>query len=201
MVFLLLVAETMPPTSDAVPLIGIYFCCIMIMCSMSMMFTVIVLNFHYRGPETHSIPSWVNEWINGRLAWLLFMKRPGQQKHKHTNDTIERTRLHDIVVQERQSRCLLSGLEFEDEIRMENGAVPKPGDSPFLSTKSDLLSILRELRKITTRCKREEEEVIVRGEWRFAAMVIDRLCLWICVTFTVISTLAVLFSAPNLVTT
>lgn len=200
MVFLLLVAETMPPTSDAVPLIGIYFCCIMIMCSMSMLFTVIVLNFHYRGPETHTIPSWVNEWVNGRLAWLLWMKRPGPAQNRHTKDTIERTRLHDIVVQERQSRCLLSGLDFDEEIRIENGALPKPGESPFLSTKSDLLSILKELRKITTRCKREEEEVVVRGEWRFAAMVIDRLCLWICVTFTVISTLAVLFSAPHLVT-
>jgi nicotinic acetylcholine receptor len=128
------------------------------------------------------------------------MKRPGHKPYTQTRDTIERTRLHDIVVQERQSRCLLSGLEFEEDIRIENGAVPKPGDSPFLSTKSDLLSILKELRKLTTRCKREEEDVVVRAEWRFAAMVIDRLCLWICVTFTVISTLAVLFSAPNFVT-
>lgn len=138
--------------------------------------------------------------MNGRLAWLLWMKRPGHAQNRHTKDTIERTRLHDIVVQERQSRCLLSGLDFDEEIRIENGALPKSGESPFLSTKSDLLSILKELRKITTRCKREEEEVVVRGEWRFAAMVIDRLCLWICVTFTVISTLAVLFSAPHLVT-
>ncbi|XP_078315737.1 neuronal acetylcholine receptor subunit alpha-7-like isoform X1 [Crassostrea virginica] len=198
MVFLLLVAETMPPTSDAVPLIGIYFCCIMIMCSMSMLFTVIVLNFHYRGPDTHRIPSWVNEWINGRLAWLLWMKRPGPTHIRHPKDAIERTRLHDIVVQERQSSCLLSALD--EDIRVENGTLPKPGESPFHNTRSDLLCILRELRKITSRSKREEEEVVVRGEWRFAAMVIDRLCLWICVTFTLISTLAVLFSAPHLVT-
>jgi hypothetical protein len=33
----------------------------MIMCSLSVMFTVIVLNFHYRGPETYRMPIWVSQ--------------------------------------------------------------------------------------------------------------------------------------------
>ena len=52
--------------------------------------------------------------------------------------------------------------------------------------------------KIQLKCKREDEDLELRGEWRFAAMVLDRLCLWICVTLTVLSTTAIMFSAPTL---
>ena len=42
----------------------------------------------------------------------------------------------------------------------------------------------------------EEEEII--SDWKFAAMVIDRFCLIIFTAFTVITTVAVLFSAPHI---
>lgn len=208
MVFLLLVAETVPPTSDAVPLIGIYFCCIMIMCSLSVMFTVIVLNFHYRGPETYRMPDWIRRYINGWLAWCLHMKRPGRDMKEFrkgsSSSLTSSLRLRDAMLQERQSRILLTNfVEADEEMRVENGAyvrrVTAPREeNPYLSPKSDLSAILREIRKITAKCKREDDDLELRGEWRFAAMVLDRLCLWICVTLTVLSTTAIMSSAPTL---
>jgi len=35
---------------------GMYFACIMMMCSWSVVFTVLVLNLHYRSPDTHHVP-------------------------------------------------------------------------------------------------------------------------------------------------
>ena len=94
-------------------------------------------------------------------------------------------------------------METDEDIRIEYGAyvrrVTSPREeNPYLSPKSDLNAILREIRKITAKCKREDEDLELRGEWRFAAMVLDRLCLWICVTLTVLSTTAIMFSAPTL---
>ena len=112
--------------------------------------------------------------------------------------------LRDAMLQERQSRILLANyVETDEDIRMENGAyvrrVTSPREeNPYLNPKSDLNAILREIRKITAKCKREDEDLELRGEWRFAAMVLDRLCLWICVTLTVLSTTAIMFSAPTL---
>ena len=39
---------------------GMYFACIMLMCSLSVVFTVLVLNYHHRSPDTHSMPEWVS---------------------------------------------------------------------------------------------------------------------------------------------
>lgn len=62
-----------------------------------------------------------------------------------------------------------------------------------------LTSILMELKKITTKLRQDEEEIDIKNEWKFAALVIDRLCLWICLAATLISTAAILGSAPHLV--
>ncbi|KAL4227369.1 Neuronal acetylcholine receptor subunit alpha-7 [Mactra antiquata] len=228
MVFLLLVAETMPPTSDALPLIGIYFCCIMVMTSLSVLFTVIVLNFHYRGPETHIILPWVRFGINVALAKVLCMSRPKTNKRRQSV-LFNRQRLGDIQMHERTHALLPNLLESEEEYRAcsENGLCgrhdwrrhrqsrdsnmspqihqlaeeidrTKPHDTNGVSCR-DISSILSELRKITSKMKQEEEENEIKNEWKFAALVIDRLSLLICLAATFISTAAILLSAPHLI--
>ena len=48
-------------THDVTVLSGMYFACIMLMCSLSVVFTVLVLNYHHRTPDTHNMPSWVSD--------------------------------------------------------------------------------------------------------------------------------------------
>ncbi|XP_076814946.1 acetylcholine receptor subunit alpha-type acr-16-like [Clavelina lepadiformis] len=59
-VFMLLIMETMPPTSDAMPLISKYFACSLIAVCASVAGTVLVLSFHYTSPE-----------IDGRMSPAL----------------------------------------------------------------------------------------------------------------------------------
>ena len=33
----------------------------MLMCSLSVVFTVLVLNYHHRTPDTHNMPRWVSD--------------------------------------------------------------------------------------------------------------------------------------------
>ena len=63
----------------------------------------------------------------------------------------------------------------------------------------DLQAITRELRFITSRMKKREEESDMIADWKFAAMVVDRICLIIFTLFTIIATLAVLYSAPHII--
>nr|XP_016936996.1 neuronal acetylcholine receptor subunit alpha-7 isoform X3 [Drosophila suzukii] len=65
-VFLNMVAETMPATSDAVPLLGTYFNCIMFMVASSVVSTILILNYHHRNPDTHEMSEWdyfVRTWL------------------------------------------------------------------------------------------------------------------------------------------
>ncbi len=63
----------------------------------------------------------------------------------------------------------------------------------------DLNPIVRELKFITNRMRREDELQEIISEWKFAAIVIDRLCLILFSGFAVISTAVCLLSAPHLI--
>ncbi|XP_060601913.1 neuronal acetylcholine receptor subunit alpha-3-like [Ruditapes philippinarum] len=70
-VFMLLVAESMPPTSEFVPLIGIYLTVSMAVASVSVILTVVVLKLHHCSPNQKKIPRWVRHIVLGYLAKLV----------------------------------------------------------------------------------------------------------------------------------
>jgi len=72
--------------------------------------------------------------------------------------------------------------------------VPGVGGTPVVCL---LKSILGELRSVTSKLRQDERFEDECSDWKFAAMVVDRLCLCLFTMFTVISTFAILFSAPH----
>lgn len=81
---------------------------------------------------------------------------------------------------------------------MGNAHVAHGSATAANATNRELQCILKELKFITNRMKLQEEEEEVISDWKFAAMVIDRFCLIIFTAFTVITTIAVLCSAPHI---
>uniref|UniRef100_A0A131YGP4 Nicotinic acetylcholine receptor, invertebrate n=1 Tax=Rhipicephalus appendiculatus TaxID=34631 RepID=A0A131YGP4_RHIAP len=96
-VFMLAIAEKMPETSESIPLLGIYLTAVMAITSISVVMTVIVLNFHYRGPSRKEVPAWLRRLLldkspSGR-GWF---SRPARRKtvgdnHVHFYDLPSRT--------------------------------------------------------------------------------------------------------------
>ncbi|NP_001297421.1 neuronal acetylcholine receptor subunit alpha-10-like precursor [Aplysia californica] len=72
-VFMLLIAESMPATSEFVPLIGIYLTVTMGMTSMSIILTVFVLQLHHVGPHKRRVPRWLRSLVFEVLARLVCM--------------------------------------------------------------------------------------------------------------------------------
>ncbi|XP_058796568.1 neuronal acetylcholine receptor subunit alpha-7 isoform X2 [Phymastichus coffea] len=219
-VFLNLVAESMPTTSDAVPLIGTYFNCIMFMVASSVVLTVLVLNYHHRKPDNYEMPNWTKAVFLQWLPWMLRMDRPGK---KITRKTILMTnRMKELELQERSSKSLLANvLDIDDDFRHIGSTQPtstymrsvygtplttRPStveetsaSLPLSGTQRELHTILKELQFITSRMKKADLESEIVSDWKFAAMVVDRFCLIAFTLFTVVATVAVLFSAPHII--
>ncbi|CAK1540327.1 unnamed protein product [Leptosia nina] len=226
-VFSLLVGHVITKTSEAIPLIGTYFNCIMFMVASSVVLTVVVLNYHHRTADIHEMPQWIKTVFLQWLPWILRMSRPGK---KITRKTIMMSnRMRELELKERSSKSLLANvLDIDDDFRH----VPPPPNSTastgnlgpgcsifrtdfrrsFVrpSTMEDvggglgshhreLHLILRELQFITARMKKADEEAELISDWKFAAMVVDRFCLFVFTLFTIIATVAVLLSAPHII--
>eukprot|EP00090_Calanus_glacialis_P006441 TRINITY_DN15013_c0_g1_i1.p1 TRINITY_DN15013_c0_g1~~TRINITY_DN15013_c0_g1_i1.p1 ORF type:complete len:128 (-),score=7.71 TRINITY_DN15013_c0_g1_i1:453-812(-) len=63
----------------------------------------------------------------------------------------------------------------------------------------ELNLILKEIKVITDKIKDDEESASIEADWKFAAMVLDRLCLVFFTVFTIVATLAVLAAAPHVI--
>jgi hypothetical protein len=77
-VFLLLVSKILPPTSMVIPLISKYLIFTLMMNIITILNTVIIINWNYRTPRTHNMPKWVRIVFINFLPKVLFMKRPEQ---------------------------------------------------------------------------------------------------------------------------
>ena len=75
-VFLLLVSKILPPTSLVLPLIAKYLLFTFIMNTVSILVTVVIINWNFRGPRTHRMPTWIRVVFLQCLPAILLMRRP-----------------------------------------------------------------------------------------------------------------------------
>lgn len=87
----------------------------------------------------------------------------------------------------------------DEEVLLPGGGGGQASSSSVSSAEPDLAKILEEVRYIAKHFRDQDEEEIVCNEWKFAASVIDRLCLMAFSLFTTLCTTGILMSAPNFV--
>jgi len=75
-VFMLIVAEIMPATSEVIPLISIYYTGIMFEVALSLVATCMVLKCYYNNPSVSEMPTWVRTIVLNWLAKIVRVKVP-----------------------------------------------------------------------------------------------------------------------------
>ncbi|XP_072004197.1 neuronal acetylcholine receptor subunit alpha-7 isoform X3 [Engystomops pustulosus] len=223
-VFMLLVAEIMPATSDSVPLIAQYFASTMIIVGLSVVVTVIVLQYHHHDPHGGKMPKWTRIILLNWCAWFLRMKRPGEDKvrpvcqhnNKQRRCSMASVEVNTVSGQQSSNGNMLyigfRGLEgihctptTDSGVICGRMACSPTHDENLLhhprhqEGEHDLSKILEELRYIANRFRDQDEDESICNEWKFAASVVDRLCLMAFSIFTIICTIGILMSAPNFV--
>ncbi|XP_065349725.1 acetylcholine receptor subunit alpha-like isoform X1 [Cloeon dipterum] len=250
-VFFLLLAEIIPPTSLVVPLLGKFVLFTMILDTFSICVTVVVLNVHFRSPQTHTMAPWVKRVFIHILPRLLVMRRPqytidkrGFSHHRVMVRTCNGLELRDPSMYAGSSAAALHELGVPAEMPLYP---PPPHDYnsvvtwPFLRDLSSSASQVEPLcrihgtpshapldaestpaaeeplrppphwhlcpelhkaidgvRFIADHTKREEDSTRVKEDWKYVAMVLDRLFLWIFTLAVLVGTAGIILQAPTL---
>jgi hypothetical protein len=77
---------------------------------------------------------------------------------------------------------------------VDGGAITQP-----TAAAAALAAILGELRALTGKLREEDDRQALCSDWKFAAMVVDRVCLVFFSVFTAVSTFAIIFAAPHVI--
>lgn len=199
-VFFLLLAEIIPP-SIVVPLIGKYLLFTMILVTLSILVTVIVLNVHFRSPYTHTMAPWVRRLFLGLLPRLLYMRRPIPDKEaKNTyqhrqcngmpqNKTCREILHHNVNLQRgflQASREAILAEVGDSGVRMRR-PIPR-----------EVLDAVESVCFIADHLKKGDREISIKEDWKYVAMVIDRLFLWIFTTACLVGTFGIILQAPTI---
>ncbi|XP_043099688.1 neuronal acetylcholine receptor subunit alpha-7 isoform X2 [Puntigrus tetrazona] len=229
-VFMLLVAEIMPATSDSVPLIAQYFASTMMIVGLSVVVTVLVLQFHHHDPQGGKMPRWVRVILLNWCAWFLRMKKPGEERkssYKYDHSPVHHASASSIQMgvmpgQPSSTNSTTNGhmnLYFGYH-SIDSACCPPSSDSGVSCSggrvsgspneeqreavrmfvgEQEIHRILAEVMYIAQRFRDQDEAEAICSEWKFAAAVVDRLCLVAFSLFSIICTFTILMSAPNFI--
>ena len=240
--FSLLMSEILPPSSNAIPIITLYFMCVMIMSSISVIASVIVISLHFRNAQNYTMPVWVQKYICYYLAWMLRMKHPrydltwwgirhrwGSAKEHVDNvnangsignhhsmpllhHTVESLPDHPSNLSRKSCTSTNEQENYQSRSVLDLTVIPMSNipSSDFYENltkvsqldhiemiRSELRTIISHLASLTRHAQRQEDHDVVCQDWKFVAMVVDRLCLVLFSIAMVSFTLFTLFSTPN----
>ncbi|XP_036271515.1 neuronal acetylcholine receptor subunit beta-4 isoform X1 [Pipistrellus kuhlii] len=192
-VFLLLISKIVPPTSLDVPLIGKYLMFTMVLVTFSIVTSVCVLNVHHRGPGTHTMAPWVQRCFLHRLPAFLFMKRPqggggggGPARPGRPPRLPEGPSGSPYFVNSEAETHKAPGAADLGDFRL-----PASGGR----FRRDVQEALEGVSFIARHMRSDDQDQSVVEDWKYVAMVVDRLFLWVFVVVCVLGTVG-LFLPP-----
>ncbi|XP_074104838.1 nicotinic acetylcholine receptor alpha3 subunit isoform X1 [Cotesia typhae] len=276
-VFFLLLAEIIPPTSLVVPLLGKFVLFTMILDTFSICVTVVVLNVHFRSPQTHVMAPWVRRVFIHVLPRLLVMRRydlrpqfqidrrsfdrqrvmvrtcnglevrdptrfaedPGAEfieppmlfpsvdsrdelnpryinysrtrSYKMTFIKLNSFHSHLIIIHFYSRELEAVNLGSACQIHGSPASIPPPPQLPTEDSVDalcktlnnwhhcpELYKAIEAIRFIADHTKREEDSTRVKEDWKYVAMVLDRLFLWIFTLAVIVGTAGIILQAPTL---
>ncbi|KAL8196905.1 UNVERIFIED_CONTAM: Neuronal acetylcholine receptor subunit alpha-3 [Gekko kuhli] len=213
-VFLLVITETIPSTSLVIPLIGEYLLFTMIFVTLSIVITVFVLNVHYRTPRTHTMPEWVKTIFLSFLPRLMFMTRPagedGDGPKPKSPQGAELSHLNCLGTSEtkgcRECQDAACGccphvkyIKVGSNLTQSSSCESVDALFPFSVLSPEMREAIESVRYIAENMRLQNEAKETQDDWKYVAMVIDRIFLWVFILVCILGT-AGLFLQPLMVT-
>ncbi|KAL5004073.1 hypothetical protein ScPMuIL_017529 [Solemya velum] len=195
-VFFLLLSDINPPTSFVIPLIGKYLLFTMVVVTMSIFLTVYTLNINFRTPTTHTMSPWVRKVFTEILPKIMMIQRPDIDKNK-TVVTNGCNGLEMTVAPELEMYTATQEWQSSHTYENELPAPPENIDN-FSKYPSEIKEAIIGVKYLADHYKKDDEEFLEIRDWKYVAMVMDRLFLFIFTTACFSGTLSIFLNAPSL---
>ncbi|KYM80416.1 Acetylcholine receptor subunit alpha-like 1 [Atta colombica] len=186
-VFFLLLAEIIPPTSLTVPLLGKYLLFTMVMVTASVVVTIAVLNVNFRSPVTHRMSKWVRIVFIQVLPRFLLIKRPKKDDYDYDDEDDSKIKGGPGVGVGDIDDNASPGYAHED--------VSPTFEKPLIR---EVEKTIDDARFIAQHARNKDKFESVEEDWKYVAMVLDRIFLWIFTLTCVLGTAFIIFEAPSL---
>ncbi|WKY09704.1 hypothetical protein Q1695_002231 [Nippostrongylus brasiliensis] len=208
-IFLTIMNEMTPHTSEAVPLLGVFFQSCMVISVLATSFTVFVQSYHFRSHHnTHRMAFWIRFVLLEWAPWFLRMEFPEREttiktikeswSHRHSRRRNTKTAFDDYADDLTPSNAVVAAKEnFENFLLQVDEKVK--GDKKMAERLRVLQRIYDHVKMIRERSDDGVEDGRVALEWRFAAIVVDRLGLLAFTVLIVATSLIICLRAPYLV--
>ncbi|CAB3408723.1 unnamed protein product [Caenorhabditis bovis] len=190
-IFFLLLTEIIPATSITLPLIGKYLLFTMVMVTLSVVVTVISLNLHFRTPTTHLMPNWVKKVFLQWLPKLLFMRRPIDEYEDNFEEKKKKSKNGKIALSVHAHR-VSKDVGYKLKHSTIDDSIQKLYYSPQVVKAFENICFIAEL------LKKKDRDDKIDEDWKYVAMVLDRLFLLIFSIACFVGTVIILLQAPTL---
>jgi nicotinic acetylcholine receptor len=211
-VFFLMLAEIIPQNSLVVPLLTQYLLFTLCLVATSVMVTAVAYNVHFRSSATHVMPDWTRKIFLYWLPKVLMMKRPKIENSQDVNLKYIKLRLCACAYEPTDQRLVDSAA---------GGSTYQYGSTRRTRTHTELMNLSRELDEdtrairrldlsyevqkaiegalyIANHLKKEDQFQRTQEDWKYVALVVDRVFLWVYGLACLIGTIAIICQAPML---
>lgn len=216
-VFMLMIAENTPTTSDVTPLIGKFFVASMVEIGLALIATCFVLNiYESTGPQS-DVPRWLQVVLLDFLGPILRVTRPKARSEKKLSSMATGNNYtHGYIPMYPDS----NGSPPDGDVNNPKDVIvmtTKPGDKSlnsrdFISSINDnnvkyrgsgnptTDRLLEGINVLAERAREQEKSEGIQEEWESVAKVIDRLFLLLFIATVSISTAMVFLQRPSYAT-
>ncbi|XP_050419433.1 neuronal acetylcholine receptor subunit alpha-10 isoform X2 [Patella vulgata] len=188
-VFLMILAENMPPTSDVLPLVGLYYGITIAIVSFATGMTVFTLNIHHKGARGAEVPRIIKVIFFKYVARIMFI----------------RLELPEQTPPEKGMKIPQNDyyMRYDNEKMPENGGLsPRfarkitPSATPGDSTERHFIRVLQKvyqtIEKNEMRLAEQDRRDNIKQEWQQLALILDRLLMFLFIVSTFCYTLSII---------
>ncbi|XP_013406815.1 acetylcholine receptor subunit beta-like 1 isoform X3 [Lingula anatina] len=210
-VFILLISKLLPPTSLSVPLIVKFLMFTFIMNIVSVLLAVMTINWHFRSPNSHSMPKWVRVVFLNYLPRLLLVKRPNHENQYRRGCPAEKQLTSEerwmATLKESSLSTEVTGTSLkapkstkaEQIYKTASNQNPKDGrESSKRNVPKRLMDAANDVAFIARHLKESDDTQNEVQDWKYFALVVDRLLLYLFFIVTIGGTCGLFFNVPHI---